>query len=605
MNLDANLYLNLIRGGAARLAAHRQEINNLNVFPIPDGDTGDNMFMTIDATASIALNGGTQFPQTPCGLKPLSNFCDTKVTGPAGRLEAPGNPTRLGEVADAVSHAMLLGARGNSGVILSRIFAGLAKGFQGLQEADIAAFDAAMGCAVEEAYHAVSKPVEGTILTVLREGVDAARGSKSIEEFFDLWIAGMDLSLQHTPELLDVLKKAGVVDSGGAGLLCIAEGMRDALQGKETPGTSPRVTEGDGTSSSGPQSSSTGPQSSSSGPQSSSSGPQSSSSGLSRGSHPVDFSAFTEDSVLEFGYCTEFLLRLQRSKVDLETFDENVIKTWLESIGDSLVFFREGSIIKVHVHTMDPGAVLTRCREWGEFLTIKVENMTLQHHENKMDTKFKRARKALGIVTVASGKGLTDTFKQMGADVVISGGQTMNPAVERFLEAFDDASADTILVFPNNSNIILTAKQAAGLYKDSRIEVIPTTTLGEGYYALANLDTEMPVEEMVTSLTEAAASVVTAEVSQAIRDASGYKKGEYIGISGKDILCGAPTADEAVLGLVSQLEASAHDILVLFTGESVESADSLRAQIEKSCPLTEVIVLDGGQPVYDYILMLC
>ena len=536
MNLTANLYLKLIRGGAASLATRRQEINDLNVFPIPDGDTGDNMYMTIEAGA-----------------------------GASG--------TTLADASDAVSHAMLLGARGNSGVILSRIFAGLAKGFAGLQEADIAAFDAAMTCAVDEAYHAVSQPVEGTILTVLREGVDAAKGSKSIEEFMDLWIAGMDLSLQHTPELLDVLKKAGVVDSGGAGLLCIAEGMREALHGKETPDQ----VGGDATVMPGTD----------------------------RASHAVDFSAFTEDSVLEFGYCTEFLLRLQRSKVDLDSFDETVIKSWLESIGDSLVFFREGTIIKVHVHTKDPGAVLSRCREWGEFLTIKVENMTLQHHENKMDTKFKRARKALGIVTVASGKGLTDTFKQMGADVVISGGQTMNPAVERFLEAFDDASADTILVFPNNSNIVLTARQAAALYKGSRIEVIPTKTLGEGYYALANLDAEMPVEEMVTALTEAAASVTTAEVSQAIRDASGYKKGEYIGISGKEILCGAPTAEGAVLELASKLDASAHDILVLFTGESVESADALKSQLEKSCPLTEVIVLDGGQPVYDYILMLC
>ena len=576
MNLTANLYLKLIRGGAAALAARRQEINDLNVFPIPDGDTGDNMFMTIDAGA---------------GVDPSSSGPQSSSSGPQSSSSGPQSSSSglsrgsLSATSDTVSHAMLLGARGNSGVILSRIFAGLAKGFAGLEEADIAAFDAAMACAVDEAYHAVSQPVEGTILTVLREGVDAAHGSKSIEEFMDLWIASMDLSLQHTPELLDVLKKAGVVDSGGAGLLCIAEGMRDALHGKETPGTSPRVTEN--------------------GADTSSMAPRSSSSGLSRGSHPVDFSAFTEDSVLEFGYCTEFLLRLQRSKVDLDSFDETVIKSWLESIGDSLVFFREGSIIKVHVHTKDPGAVLTRCREWGEFLTIKVENMTLQHHENKMDTKFKRARKALGVVAVASGKGLTDTFKQMGADVVISGGQTMNPAVERFLEAFDDASADTILVFPNNSNIVLTARQAAALYKDARIEVIPTKTLGEGYYALANLDAEMPVEEMVTALTEAAASVTTAEVSQAIRDASGYKKGEYIGISGKEILCGAPSAEGAVLELATKLEASAHDILVLFTGETVESADTLKSQLEKSCPLTEVIVLDGGQPVYDYILMLC
>ncbi|MBO4467358.1 MAG: DAK2 domain-containing protein, partial [Bacteroidales bacterium] len=344
MNLTANLYLKLIRGGAASLASRRQEINDLNVFPIPDGDTGDNMFMTIDAGASV----------------------DPSFAGPHSSSSGLSRGS-LAQASDAVSHAMLLGARGNSGVILSRIFAGLAKGFAGLEEADMAAFDAAMACAVDEAYHAVSQPVEGTILTVLREGVDAARGSKTIEEFFDLWIAGMDLSLQHTPELLDVLKKAGVVDSGGAGLLCIAEGMRDALHGRFDDASS-----------------------------------QSSFAGLTGESKPqkVDFSAFTEDSVLEFGYCTEFLLRLQRSKVDLDTFDETVIKSWLESIGDSLVFFREGTIIKVHVHTKDPGAVLTRCREWGEFLTIKVENMTLQHHENHMDQRFKRARKPMGLVTV-------------------------------------------------------------------------------------------------------------------------------------------------------------------------------------------------------------
>ena len=316
--IDAELYLNLVRGGAARLAQNRQTINDLNVFPIPDGDTGDNMYMTIEAGSSAS--GET-----------------------------------LSQMASAVSSGMLLGARGNSGVILSRIFAGIAKGFEGLKKADIKAFTQAMKFGVKEAYTAVSQPVEGTILTVMREGVDAAEGSSSIDEFLDLWIAGMDLSLQHTPELLDVLKKAGVVDSGGAGLLCIGEGMRAALKGEIVLEDLP----------------------------SSQAGP----------APKVDFNAFTEDSVLEFGYCTEFLLRLQRSKVDLDSFDESVIHDWLASQGDSLVFFRDGSIVKVHVHTKDPGAILSKCRQWGEFLTIKVENMTLQHHENHMDERFKRARK--------------------------------------------------------------------------------------------------------------------------------------------------------------------------------------------------------------------
>ena len=533
MNLDAQLYLNLIRGGAARLAEDRQTINDLNVFPIPDGDTGDNMYMTIEA--------------------------GTRAAGDS-----------LSEMAGAVSQGMLLGARGNSGVILSRIFAGLSKGFQELKEADIADFSNAMQVAVEEAYRAVSQPVEGTILTVLREGVAAAQGVTSLEEFFDRWITGMDRSLQHTPELLDVLKKAGVVDSGGAGLLSIAEGMRAALHGN-VAAVMP------------------------------------SGASASTSAQTVDFSAFTEDSVLEFGYCTEFLLRLQRCKVDLDNFDETVIKDWLSAQGDSLVFFREGSIVKVHVHTKDPGAILTRCREWGEFLTIKVENMTLQHHENHMDERYKRARKSLGIVSVAAGKGLSATFTEMGTDVVIEGGQTMNPPVEKFLEAFDKVNADVILVFPNNSNILLTARQAASLYKVSRIEVIPTKTLGEGYFALANIQADEPVDEVVQTLTEAAASVTTGLVSRAIRDSEAGAAGNYLGISGKDILCCAPTRGEAALALAGKLNASQADIVLVFTGEDAteEDKESLRTQLEKACPQSEVILLDGGQPVYDYILVLC
>ncbi len=454
MKIDAQLFLKLIQCGAAKLEENRQRINDLNVFPIPDGDTGDNMFMTIEA--------GTR---------------------------ARGNT--LSDMSEAVSQGMLLGARGNSGVILSRIFAGLSKAFRGIREADVKVLEEAMAAAAKEAYGAVSQPVEGTILTVLREGVAAAAGSKDIEEYFDLWIAGMDLSLQHTPELLDVLKKAGVVDSGGAGLLCIAEGMREALHGKSPAGVREEAT-------------APGP------------------------NRSIDLSAFTEDSVLEFGYCTEFLLRLQRSKVNLDTFDETVIHDWLETQGDSLVFFRDGSIIKVHVHTKDPGAILSRCREWGEFLTVKVENMTLQHNENHIEERFHVGRKALGTVTVATGAGLTATFREMGADAVIEGGQTMNPPVETFLKAFREVGAETILVFPNNSNIILTAQQAASLFTDSRIVVIPTKTLGEGYYAMANLDPELPADEQESALTEAAASVTTGLVSRAIRDAAGARKGDYI-----------------------------------------------------------------------------
>ena len=533
MNLTAETYLNLIRGGAARLCVRREEINGLNVFPIPDGDTGDNMYMTIEAG---------------CNASGAS----------------------LSEMAASASQGMLLSARGNSGVILSRIFAGLAKGLAGVDQADADVFHRALKSAVEEAYHAVAQPVEGTILTVLREGVEAAAGAGSIPELFDRGISGMESSLARTPELLAVLRHAGVVDSGGAGLLCIAEGMRDAL------GSSHKLTwEASAPSPASPA--------------------------------KIDFDAFTEDSTLEFGYCTEFLLRLQRSKVDPDHFDESVISSWLAGRGDSLVFFREGSIVKVHIHTDDPGAILSKCRTWGEFLSVKVENMTLQHHENQMDERFKRSRKALGIVTVASGKGLGDAFREMGADVVIPGGQTMNPPVEDFLKAFDETNAGLIVVFPNNANIILTARQAAGLYKDARVEVIPTRTLGEGYFAMAGLDASLPAEELVPALTEAAASVTTGMVSRAVKDSPDAREGEYIGFSGKDILTAGPSRCETVLSLAEKLDAGGADILMLIAGEDApgEEAGELRSLLEKLYPRTELILLRGGQPIYDYILVTC
>ena len=535
--IDANLYLNLIRGGAARLGLHRQEINDLNVFPIPDGDTGDNMYMTIQA-----------------GCNPS--------TGPS---TSSGTGLTLPEVAKAVSAGMLMGARGNSGVILSRMFAGLAKGLSDIREADAEAFSRAMLAGVEESYHAVSEPVEGTILTVFREGAEAAAGSQDLDEYFDHLVSAMDLSLQHTPEQLDVLKKAGVVDSGGAGLLYIAEGMRAVLHGEaaEVPDEAALAAQ------------------------------------------HVDLNAFTEDSVLEFGYCTEFLLRLQRSKVDLDTFDETVLSDWLAQNGESLVFFRDGSIVKVHVHTRTPGEILNHCQQYGEFLTVKVENMTLQHHENHMDERFKKGRKAFGVVAVASGAGLVDTFQELGADIVIEGGQTMNPPVERFITAFDAVAADTVFVFPNNGNILLTARQAAEIYDKADIRVIPAKTLGEGYYALANLDMEAgDADAIETALTEAAGEVTTGLVSRAIRDSGNVREGEYVGIAGKEILAAGPAPEEALLALAEALDAGSCDVILVFAGEGGTRSEKVREALEKRYPRAEVILQSGGQPVYEYILVL-
>ncbi len=535
--IDANLYLNLIRGGAARLGLHRQEINDLNVFPIPDGDTGDNMYMTIQA-----------------GCDPSTGPSTSSGTGPT-----------LPEVAKAVSAGMLMGARGNSGVILSRMFAGLAKGLADVREADVDAFSRAMLAGVDESYHAVSEPVEGTILTVFREGANAATGSKDLDEYFDHLVSAMDRSLQHTPEQLDVLKKAGVVDSGGAGLLYIAEGMRAALHGEaaEVPDEAAPAAQ------------------------------------------HVDLDAFTEDSVLEFGYCTEFLLRLQRCKVDLDTFDETVLSDWLSQNGESLVFFRDGSIIKVHVHTRTPGEILNHCQQYGEFLTVKVENMTLQHHENHMDERFKKGRKAFGVVAVASGAGLVDTFKELGADIVIEGGQTMNPPVKRFIDAFDALDAETVFVFPNNGNILLTARQAADIYDKADIRVIPAKTLGEGYYALANLDTEAgDADAIEAALAEAAGEVTTGLVSRAIRDSGNVREGEYVGIAGKEILAAGPAPEEALLALAEALDAGSRDVILVFAGEGGTRSEKVREALEKRYPRAEVILQSGGQPVYEYILVL-
>ena len=529
--LDGKRFLSLVRGGATRLGENRKIVNDLNVFPIPDGDTGDNMYMTIEA----------------------------------GYRAAAGT---LGETAAAVSRGMLTGARGNSGVILSRIFAGIAKGLDGCEEAGLEAFEKAMACGVESAYGAVPEPVEGTILTVLREGVAAAEHSRNFEEYFDLLISAMDLSLQHTPELLDVLKRAGVVDSGGAGLLYIAEGMRAALHGQAAAL---------------PEEVSL------------------------PAAHAVDLDAFTEDSTLEFGYCTEFLLRLQRSKVDLEHFDEREIADWLSAHGESLVFFRDGSMIKVHVHTRTPGEILNQCQKWGEFLTLKIENMTLQHHGNHMDERFHTRGKALGVVAVAAGAGLQQAFRDMGADVVIEGGQTMNPPVQAFIEAFDSIGAESVLVFPNNGNILLTARQAAEMYGKSRVKVIPTRSLGEGYFALANLDVSQTVEENVSALEEALGDCVSGNVSRAIRDSEAGHTGDYLGMSGKDILCASPERQETILELARRLGTGSHDLALLFQGGDVpaDEAEAAAGALQAAFPRTEVTLIPGGQPVYDYILLLC
>lgn len=541
-SLTGKLFLSMLSQGCSRLGQNRQAVNDLNVFPIPDGDTGDNMCLTIESgyTQASQLGGAT-----------------------------------LGEIAGAASSGMLMGARGNSGVILSRIFAGMAKGLAGLNKTNTAGFAAAMSKAVEEAYGSVAHPVEGTMLTVVRESTECAEPlrKKSMEEYVGALVQGMETSLEHTPEKLQVLADAGVVDSGGAGLLHIFYGFQDALLGISN-GVSPTA----------PAKAQT-----------------------------VDFSLFDENSELTFGYCTEFLLRLQSSKVDLATFDAKEIEDYITGAGDSVVFFREGTIIKVHVHTKTPGDILSHCQKWGEFLTVKVENMTLQHHNSNLAQKPKPGKKKdYGIVTVASGAGMEEAFKTIGADFVVSGGQTMNPSVADFIAAFEKVPAKTIFVFPNNSNIIMTARQAADVYADARIVTIPTKDLGQGYVAIASLDTSSAdTDSIAATAQEIAEAVVCGMVSPASRDTVmdgiEVRKGGYIGYKGDEVLSSADTRSDAAFALCKALEAGSHDVVLVFGGaaSNEEEAAALVKQLTQAYPSTEFIYTHGGQAVYDYTFILC
>jgi hypothetical protein len=323
---------------------------------------------------------------------------------------------------------------------------------------------------------------------------------------------------------------------------------------------------------------------------------------------------FDENSKLEFGYCTEFLLRLMRSKVDLDTFDEKEIIDYLNRVGESVVAFREGSIVKVHVHTFTPGEILNYCQQFGEFLTLKIENMTLQHHQtvNQNNASFKLPPKPYGVVTVASGEGLINAFREFGADEVIAGGQTMNPSTQDFMDAFARINAQHILVFPNNKNIKMAADQAAELYKNADIHVLPSTTIGEGYYGIGYIDRDNPnVEEVIASVTEIMQSVVTGMVSTAIRDAEGdnveVHTGDYVGYSGKQLLSDSPNRITAAKTLVERLGAASRDVMLVFFGKDIpqDEAESLVADLHTQYKNLEIMLNNGAQPVYDYIFVLC
>lgn len=539
--IDGAIYRGMVIAGAANLRRHVAEINDLNVFPIPDGDTGDNMLLTVE-----------------------------------GGANAPENAD-LSTVSRDVADRMLLSARGNSGVILSQFFDGIAAGLEGVSDADPVRFASALLTGVKHAYGAVIQPTEGTILTVSREASQAAADSRAdtAEALFDAFLSEANRSLSRTPDLLSVLKEAGVVDSGGAGLIRIAEGMRAALDGDFAAADVAPAGQ------------------------------------VNRPDAP-DYDRFTEDSVLEFGYCTELLLRLMRAKTDPATFDLAPLVSYLESIGNSVVAVKTGTVVKIHVHTMTPQLVLAFCQRFGEFLSVKIENMSLQH--NSLDGKTpagKRERKPFGVVAVACGEGLISMFRSLGADEVVNGGQSMNPSAQDFLDAFDRVNADVIFVLPNNGNVILTAEQAAALYRGSDVRVLPSKTIGEGHSALTMMTPDADdIDGMERDMTDAMEGVVTAGVSVCSRDAENNNrvlyKGEFIGFIGDRVFSADNDSLDAARGLVDEIDFGDHEICILVSGEDADpdEAEEIAGYIRQSHPGCELYEIDGGQAVYRYLLIV-
>ncbi|MBR4295626.1 MAG: DAK2 domain-containing protein [Clostridia bacterium] len=550
--LGGLLLSKMAMGGAALLRSNADEVNKLNVFPVPDGDTGDNMRMTIES-----------------GIAAIENL-DTDD---------------LAEVMRVLSHGMLLGARGNSGVILSQFFAGTAKGFEGVDKADPTVLGAALELGVKQAYTSVMTPTEGTILTVARESVEYAVKSitpkSTIRSFFADLVGEMHASLDRTPEILAVLKEAGVVDSGGAGLFYIMDGFNRVLNGEEVADNGVA------------------------------------SSTLAKPS--ALNTSFGPDSKMVFGYCTEFLLQLQRAKTNIDKFDVEKLKKFLAGVGDSIVAFKTDSIVKVHVHTFTPEKVLAHCREFGEFITLKIENMSVQHtsslNEEESSEKNEKSSsgpaKKYGIVAVCNGQGIEELYHELGTDEVVQGGQTQNPSTNDFLDAFSRVNAEHIFVFPNNGNIFMAAQQAAEIYKDALVHVLPSKNIGTGYVAISSADFENPdADAIVEEMKNAMKRVTAGYVSPSIRDAEingiHINKGDTIGIIEKEIVISEPYRTTAAFRLAEKLLDDPNKFMLsVFCGKdsNEEEQAELNACLCESFPSAEIYFINGGQDIYPYIFV--
>lgn len=557
--IDAKMLAKMFLAGAKNLESKKEWINELNVFPVPDGDTGTNMTLTIMSAAK-----------------------DVAVMNANNDLD-------MAALAKAISSGSLRGARGNSGVILSQLFRGFTKTIRDHETIDIPLLAEACEKAVETAYKAVMKPKEGTILTVAKGAALKAReladaGETDLEKYIGDIIERADYVLSQTPEMLPVLKQAGVVDSGGQGLMQVLKGAYEAFLGKEIDWTV-----------SAPQTAAGAP-----------------------------FSGMTETAAeeadIKFGYCTEFIIMLSKTFNIKQEMD---FKAYLESIGDSIVVVADDDVVKVHVHTNDPGLAIQKALKYGALSNMKIDNMRLEHHEKvvKMAQKEEQLKtaavpvqeaaaekKEAAFIAVSVGEGINAILQDLGVDYIIEGGQTMNPSTEDVLNAIEQVNAETIYVLPNNKNIILAANQAKYMTEDKKIVVIPTKTIAQGITAVINYVPDMSPEENEAAMTEAIGNVKTGEVTYAVRDTviDDYeiRQGDYMGIGDDGILAVGQAIENVTANMIDRMMDEDLELISIYYGQETkeEDAEALRERIAEKYPSCDVELQYGGQPIYYYIV---
>lgn len=552
--ISASQFQEMVEAGAKRLQVNAEYVNSLNVFPVPDGDTGTNMNLSMTSGATAVVNSASE---------------------------------KVGELANVLAKGLLMGARGNSGVILSQLFRGFSKAILDVDTLNAEELAQAFVHGVETAYKAVMKPVEGTILTVARESAKAGeRKAKQTDDVIEVMTAVVKYgkkALDKTPDMLPVLKEVGVVDSGGQGLLFIYEGFLSALNGEfqadETYEPSPAEMDE-----------------------------------MVNAEHhrSIQGQLATED--IKFGYCTEIMVRLGEGPTVDSKFDYDAFRNYLDGIGDSLLVVNDDEIVKVHVHTEHPGEVMNYGQKFGALIKVKVDNMRLQHetileHDEEVAAfeAIPAERKPFAVIAIAAGEGVQELFKSLGADFVISGGQTMNPSTEDILKAIEEVNAEQVVILPNNKNIFMAADQAAEV-ADIPVAVVPSKTVSQGMTAMLAFNGDQSLEENKQAMTEMLDSVVSGQITNAIRDTAidgvEIHEGDYLGmIDGKIVLSEADKYQAAFDTLTKMISEDIEIITIIIGEEGTQAeAEKLSEAIEASYPDLEVEIHDGKQPVYPYLL---